>query len=257
MATAAGGIFNFGNDQGAAILEISNNTLSGNSSQFNGGAIYNSGDTNGTANVQIVNSTLSENSATNFGGAVYNRGTLGTGTLQIGNSTFADNSAQSSGDSIYNFVQSGFPGDVSASFANTIFKASASGNFFNKNGTITSLGYNLSNDEGGGFLISPGDQVNTDPLLGPLQDNGGPTFTHELLPGSPAIDTGDPGLTPPPFYDQRGPDFFRVRNGRVDIGSFEVQVGSTPTPTPPPTPTPRPTPNPRPRPTPHPRPTPP
>jgi hypothetical protein len=59
-----------------------------------------------------------------------------------------------------------------------------------------------------GFLTGPGDQINTDPLLGPLQDNGGPTLTHEMLNGSAAIDAGDPKFTPPPFYDQRGPDFF-------------------------------------------------
>ena len=99
-------------------------------------------------------------------------------------------------------------------------------------GTITSDGYNLSSDDGGGFLIGPGDQINTDPMLGPLQDNGGPTLTHALLPGSPAIDAGDPSFTPPPFYDQRGPGFDRVVNGRIDIGSFEVQATPTPTPTP-------------------------
>jgi hypothetical protein len=108
-----------------------------------------------------------------------------------------------------------------------------------------------------------------------LQNNGGLTFTHELLPGSAAIDAGDPSFTPPPLYDQRGPGFDRVVNGRIDIGSFEVQSGSpTPTPSPSPTPTPtatpsvtpsatptatatpRFTPTPRPRPDPHPRPTP-
>jgi hypothetical protein len=81
-------------------------------------------------------------------------------------------------------------------------------------------------------LTGSGDQINTDPMLGSLQDNGGPTFTHALLPGSPAIDAGDPNFTPPPFYDQRGPGFWRVRNGRMDIGSFELQAGTTPTPTP-------------------------
>ena len=58
------------------------------------------------------------------------------------------------------------------------------------------------------YLNGPGDQINTDPLLGPLQNNGGPTLTHALLPGSPAIDAGDPNFTPPPFYDQRGCPFF-------------------------------------------------
>ena len=71
---------------------------------------------------------------------------------------------------------------------------------------------------------------NTDPLLGPLQDNGGPTFTHALLAGSPAIDAGDPAFVGPPDYDQRGIGFPRVVNGRIDIGAFEVQtpLNSTP-----------------------------
>ena len=119
-----------------------------------------------------------------------------------------------------------------------------------------SFGYNVSSDDGGGYLSGSGDRINTDPMLGPLQDNGGPTFTHELLPGSPAINAGDPNFVPPPYYDQRGPSFDRVRNGRIDIGSFEVQAEITPTPTPTATPTARPTPTPRSRPSPQPRPTP-
>jgi len=86
-----------------------------------------------------------------------------------------------------------------------------------------------------------GDQINFDPMLAPLQDNGGPAFTHALLPGSPAIDAGDPSFSPPPFIDQRGTGFARVVNGRIDIGSFEVQaVRASPTPRPRPTPHPRP-----------------
>ena len=251
-----GGIYNLGDSLGTATLAITSSILSGNSSQFNGGAIYSIGD-NGSATVQIGNSTLSGNSATNFGGAVYNHGTFGDANVQIANSTIAANSAQSSGDSIYNFDQFGM-GDAIATFAGTIFKAITSGNFFNNGGTMTSLGYNISSDDGGGYLNGPGDQINTDPLLGPLQDNGGPTFTHALLPGSPAIDAGDPNFTPPPDFDQRGDPYLRVVNDRLDIGSFEVQ-GPSPTPTPTPTPTPcsgRCAPTPRPRPTPAPRPTP-
>jgi hypothetical protein len=59
-------------------------------------------------------------------------------------------------------------------------------------------------------------------MLGPLANNGGPTDTHALLSGSPAIDAGDPNFTPPPDYDQRGPGYSRVVNGRIDIGAFEV-----------------------------------
>jgi hypothetical protein len=65
-----------------------------------------------------------------------------------------------------------------------------------------------------GYLTGPGDQVNTGPLLGPLQDNGGPAFTHALLPGSPAINAGHPNFTPPPSYDQRRSPFVRVFNRR-------------------------------------------
>jgi len=51
----------------------------------------------------------------------------------------------------------------------------------------------------GAAFNGPGDQTNTDPVLGPLQDNGGPTLTHALLPGSPAVNAGDPAFTPPLF----------------------------------------------------------
>jgi hypothetical protein len=210
-----GGIFSNGSGGGGfASLTIIDSTLSGNSAA-NGGAIYNDG-SSGMAILTINNSTLSSNS----GNGIFNDGTA---TITITNSTLSDNS-------VINISM--FAGALS--IGSTILKAAASGINLNigKPATVTSLGYNVSSDDAGGFLAGPGDQINTDPLLGPLQSNGGPTFTHALLPGSPAIDEGDPDFTPPPLYDQRGPDFWRVRNGRIDVGAFEVQAGSTPTPTP-------------------------
>ena len=145
-----------------------------------------------------------------------------------------------------------FNSPVVVAVSHTIFNVSPGGHsILNDFGTVTSNGYNVSSDDGGGYLNGTGDQINTDPMLGALQDNGGPTFTRALLPGSPAINAGDPNFTPPPFFDQRGPGFDRVVNGRIDIGSFEVQ-SSKPSPTP--TATPRSTPAPRPRPTPRSRP---
>jgi hypothetical protein len=264
-----GGIYNFG-QLGNATVALNEATFIGNSAgnqgTGDGGGIYNDhamlmvfdstfsgnatfgGDGGGIANflgaLTINNSTFTGNSSIVVGGAIYNDGESGSAPLMLSNSTFGGNSADAAGDSIYD---EGENGSAPVSFVNTIFKASAVGNFFNNGGAFISLGYNLSNDDGGGFLTGPGDQINTDPLIGPLQDNGGPTFTHALLPGSPAIDAGDPNFTPPPFYDQRGPDFFRIRNDRVDIGSFEVQTGSTPAPTPRPTPARRPRPTPAPR----------
>src|SRR5207253_3147936 len=136
------------------------------------------------------------------------------------------NAAVSGGDAIYNSGSSAL-----TKLSNTILKKpSTRPNLGNDNGgSIISLGYNLSNDSGSGFLTATGDRINTNPQLGPLQDNGGPTFTQELLVGSPAIDAGNPtfspnNFSPPLLYDQRGPGFARVANGRVDIGAFEVQV---------------------------------
>jgi len=182
---------------------------------FGGGGIYNGGPL-----LTINNCTISGNSAPDTGGGgnytgvgIYNGG---DGALIINNSTISGNSA-AYGGGIYNDWASG-----SLIIGNTILKASPILNlqYFVP---VTSLGYNMSDDDGGGVLTGPGDQINTAPMLGPLQDNGGPTFTHGLLCGSPAIDAGDPSFTPPPDYDQRGPGFPRVMNGRIDIGSFEVQ----------------------------------
>jgi hypothetical protein len=95
-------------------------------------------------------------------------------------------------------------------------------------GSITSSGHNLIGDTTGVSGFAPTDLLNADPLLGPLQDNRGPTQTHALLPGSPAIDAGDPNPEDPPEWDQRGPGFPRIVNGRIDIGAFEVQSTGAP-----------------------------
>src|SRR5207249_3678596 len=150
--------------------------------------IYNNGQSSGTGTVQIANSTLSRNLATGNGGGIYNDGTSsGKATLTVKASTLSGNSAGGgSGGAILN---DGRVGSASAELASTILKAGASGgNIVNFSGTVTSDGYNLASDGGGGFLTGTADQLNTDPKLGPLQDNGGPTFTHALLPGSPATD---------------------------------------------------------------------
>ena len=254
----------------SGMLEITNSTIDDNSVGGPGGGISNSG------NAIITSSTISGNSSgggdpgpqngPGFGGGIVNGGTLtisnstvsansaltinqepgcgggigNSGSLQIANSTISGNSG-ANGGAICNHA-------APLQIANSILNAGDVGeNIFNDGGTITSLGYNLSSDNGSGYLIGPGDQINTDPMLGPLQDNGGPTRTYALLRGSPAINTGNPNFMPPPYYDQRGPGYDRVRNGRLDVGSFEVQE-------PLPTPTPRVAPTPRVRPTPPPRP---
>jgi hypothetical protein len=202
---AAGGIFCEGPDT----LSIAGCTVSGNTATLGGAGIVNFG------TLTIASSTLSNNSA--IGGGMVGSGTGGaidnSGSLEISNSTISGNFAKYDGGGIYNrnsgsatlIVRNstlngnrgGNGGAISneaiVSIGSTILNrggGKVGANIFNNGGTVTSLGYNLSSDDGGGYLIAPGDQINTDPLLGPLQDNGGPTFTHELLPGSPAIDAG-------------------------------------------------------------------
>jgi predicted outer membrane repeat protein len=85
-------------------------------------------------------------------------------------------------------------------------------------GSMNSLGHNLIGSGSTGFT-APGDLVGTNPNLGPLANNGGPTWTMALLPGSPAIDAGSAVGTP--ATDQRG--VARPQGPGVDIGAFEYQ----------------------------------
>ena len=82
---------------------------------------------------------------------------------------------------------------------------------------INSLGNNVFNDATCNPISS--DQVETDALLGPLADNGGPTLTHALLAGSPAIDIADAGACP--ATDQRG--VTRPQGAGCDVGAFELE----------------------------------
>jgi hypothetical protein len=207
-----GGIYNTGT------LTVHNTTFSGNSTFVNcskdcvssGGGI----DSGGT--FKITNSTFSGNRSditpcTGFcgagGGAI-----LGNGT--ISNSTIAGNSAPRFG---------GIEGPI---VQNTIIANNSGGNC--STGGVTSKGYNMSSDDTCNFG-GPGDRNNTNPMLGPLQYNGGPTQTQGLLPGSPAIDAGNPnGCTDSQGNllktDQRGaprPD--KEDTGGCDMGAYESQ----------------------------------
>jgi hypothetical protein len=182
-------------------LTVINSTISGNFAFSAGGGIA-----CGESSLTVINSTISGNSAGAYGGGIVG-GSFGT---MIVNSTVSGNSAASCGGVCGGAVEIG----------NTILNTNAAGNI---DGMVTSHGYNISSDDGGGLLTGSGDQINTDPLLGPLRNHGGPTLTHVPLRGSPAIDAGDPSFAPPPDHDQRGACFYRVFGGRIDVGSVETQ----------------------------------
>jgi hypothetical protein len=190
-------------------LTVNNSTLSGNEGYI-GGGIYNwSG-----ATLIVSNSTVAGNTAGDGGGGIRNDD---YSTLTINNCTIAGNS-----------VRHGFGGGISLQGTSAVRNTIIAGNSATYGPDVLaeafgSQGHNLigNTQDSGGY--DPTDLLNVDPLVGPLQDNGGPTQTRALLPGSPAIDAGD--NTGAPDWDQRGPGFPRIVNGIIDIGSFEVQNG--------------------------------
>jgi hypothetical protein len=218
-----GGIYNRG-----TLMMIKNSTLTGNSAgisvgtscgtsgfsscRVGGGAFYTSAGT-----VTLNNSTVAGNSASRCTTACSETGDAivnGSGNLVMNNSTVSGNSA----GGIFN--------GGTATLQNSIV-ANNSGT--NCGGTVTSHGYNLSRDVTCNFN-GPGDLNDTNPVLGPLQNNGGPTPTMALLPGSPAIDAGNPsGCTDGQGHllkiDQRGmprPD--PEDAGGCDMGAYERQT---------------------------------
>ena len=105
--------------------------------------------------------------------------------------------------------------------ANSIIANSPNGGDCSLGWMITSLGHNLGSDGSCG-LTATGDITNTNPLLGSLKDNGGPTLTHALLKSSPALDAGDNTICQAPLVnsiDQRG--ITRLQGEACDIGAFE------------------------------------
>jgi hypothetical protein len=127
----------------------------------------------------------------------------------VTNSTLSGNFA-ASGGGIHNDTGG------TATLKNTIIANSVSGG--ECAGSLVSLGNNLDSANTCGLGVA-GDLSNTNPKLGPLQDNGGPTLTHALLEGSPAIDAGDDSAAP--ATDQRGVS--RPQGAASDIGAFELE----------------------------------
>src|SRR5262245_29687306 len=153
-------------------LTIANSTISGNASNSGGGGVYNYG-----GRLTIANSTISGNRAGHGGGVSNSPGYYGGGTLTLNNSLIAGNQAA-----------------VAPEIENSGATRSGDGAVVNAN-NFNLFGVN-GNAGVSGFTLGPTDivpSVSLAQILGPLKNNGGPTQTHALVAGSPAIDAGDPG----------------------------------------------------------------
>jgi CSLREA domain-containing protein len=212
-----GGLYNEMN----GVLTVTQSTISHNTSTGSGGGIYNRG------HLFIDNSTISNNAAVN-GSGIYIDGRIEY-TTRITNSTISNNTS-ASGYGIYVYYSN-------PEFENTIIaNDDPQKNCYRADASIVSLGFNLDSGNSCNFNATT-DLVLTNPLLGPLQNNGGTTNTHGLLEGSPAIDRNN--NTDCPEFDQRGESRPMDGNGdgiaACDIGAYEVNATtpetSTPTPT--------------------------
>lgn len=192
-------------------LRLLQSTVSGNEAD-QGGGIY---DEDG--HLELLNSTVSGNRAGRLGGGIHFT-EFESGSVLLRLTTVSGNSAGTGGGSLvvaspstaekveldHAILANGAPQDV-AGFGATSATLTASFSLIEAPGTT--------------IVVGAPNLIGTDPLLGPLAGNGGPTLTHAPLPGSPVLDAGDPAILSPPATDQRG--FQRIAGMAVDLGSVE------------------------------------
>lgn len=215
---SAGGVWARFSLYGTGDCRIEDTTISGNAA-VEGGGVYSFGYNNGA--LVLENCTIAGNSASgagNAGGGVFIGGDSSAASNTISLSTIAANDAPAgSGGGLA--VRAGEPA------ANTTLRNSIVGN--NTANAAPDISgavhadYTLIEDATGATITGGNNITGSDPQLGVLQNNGGLTETMLPAGGSPVIDAGDPAFTPPPATDQRG--LPRVVGGALDMGSVEVQ----------------------------------
>ena len=229
-------------------LVIRNSTIDHNSAAHGGGGIAMDG-LAGTLFVQ--NCTVSDNTAVTSGGGIF--GTGGTGTITVQDSTITANTANGSGAGPAGAGGGGIARISSLANALNVVNSVVSRNNSTTSPDIRTDGFTTTTvtssavGSNSGFTLAAGSANNlafgTDPKLGPLAPNGGPTRTHAPLAGSPLLNAGnstkifadagdadsDGNVTEAAPFDQRGTGFARVQGSAVDIGAVE---GAAPAPPP-------------------------
>jgi predicted outer membrane repeat protein len=228
----------------AGTLNLTNSTIRGNVATNGGGGLR----VLSGATATVIGSTFIGNQAAGVGaggGAIETQG-----ILTLTNSTISGNSMPGGGSgaglavegtttTLLNVTIASNTGNAGTGANLDIFGAGATVNVKNSiianptsglncriggGGVLTSNGSNLDSSNACGFNPALGDLINTDPQLGALASNGGPTQTRALLAGSPAINAVTAGNCPPPSVDQRG--VTRPQGSACDIGAFEFQPAS-------------------------------
>jgi hypothetical protein len=186
------------------VLVMAGCTLAGNAAVF-GGAIENN------LHCSLVNCTLANNFAVGDGGGIDNGG-----QLVLKQCTLSGNSSGSDDGGFDNF-------SATADVVNTII-ADNGGDIYSSSGSILTFdGTNVVTAiDNVGSEVFNGGVISSEPLLGPLTNNGGITQTMMPQGGSPAINAGLTSAAAGITYDQRGPGFPRVVGVAVDIGAVEV-----------------------------------
>lgn len=222
-ARFGGGLYN---NPGEDVVTVTRSTVRDNTA-VNGGGVYND-----TAYIAFNTSTISGNTATANGGGIYFH-YEGAGYVTLEASTVSVNTAVRHGGGVYANDPYNYQ-DSPLTFKNTILAGNTAGTA----GTgDCALPINSSNPSWGTNLLGAGTgcplqtnqgDISVDPstmftdVLGPLQDNGGATFTHALLPESPALERADRTMCG--GTDQRGVPRPQPQGAACDIGAFELEV---------------------------------
>ena len=205
---------------------VTGSTVSGNTANDDGGGVYVF-----SGSAVITNTTISGNNAYDDAGGLFS---VSGGAITLEHSTVTLNVADA--DSSAGGMGGGMRTTGTITLDHTIVAGNTDvGTDPDIDGNVAASYSFIGDDTGATITDNGGNQIGTgaspiDPMLGPLQDNGGPTYTHALLAGSTAIDAGDPAVVSAPFLDQRGSPFVRVFDDPVasgtaiDIGAYERQT---------------------------------
>lgn len=219
-------------DSAAATIRFS--TIHGNNGLAGGGLYV----CDQSAEITLTNVTISGNQVPQNGGGIY---VCATGEISLANVTISDNTADSDGNNSGNgggiFLSTVDPNNGTAHLRNTLIAGNrdlstlTGARAHDCFGELNSEGYNLIGTLGFQVMGTPcsvagdptGNQIGVDAMLDVLANNGGPTWTHALLPGSPAIDAGDPaGCTDPDGGPNPTDQRHGLRLNRCDGGAFEL-----------------------------------